>query len=184
MYPESAYANNTWEQASDELTHAFFACATRRAARLLAPHVPTFLYQFSYKLDFPENKDIPELGNYHTSELDFVFAQVWPPLVHTFSPLDLDMVDVFGAYWGNFVATGDPNKGDLVAPHPWPAFVTGAEEWNVQLELPLSSTARNDEDVCDNAWDPFFAGLRAAGAARSEVAARYPRLAGRAAGRR
>jgi para-nitrobenzyl esterase len=183
MYPESAYVNNTWEQASDELTHAFFACATRRAARLLAPHVPTFLYQFSYKLDFPENKDIPELGNYHTSELDFVFAQVWPPLVHTFSPLDLDMVAVFGAYWGNFVATGDPNKGDLAAPRPWRNFVAGADEWNIQLELPLSETARLDEAVCDNAWDPFFAGLRAAGSVRSDVAARYPRLAARAAGR-
>jgi para-nitrobenzyl esterase len=181
MYPAAAYANNSWEQASDELTHAFFACATRRAARLLAQNAPTFLYQFSYKLGFPENAVLPELGNYHTSELDFVFAQAWPPLVHNFSPLDLDMVAAFGAFWGNFVQSGDPNKGDLAPPHPWPAFVTGGAEWNIQLELPLSVTARLDEDVCDNAWDPFFAGLR--DAARSDVAARFPRLAARAAGR-
>ena len=70
MYPPSAYVNDTWNMASDALTHAFFACSTRRAARAIAAGSgkPVFMYQFSHKLTFPENELIPELGNYHVSE--------------------------------------------------------------------------------------------------------------------
>ena len=110
--------------------------------------------------------------------MDFVFAQAWPPVLHTFTAQDLDMVAVFGAYWSNFVESGDPNKGAAPAPLAWPAFVPGGNEYSMQLALPLSVTARLDGEVCDEAWDPFYAGLRASGA-RAAAGERFPVLAAR-----
>ena len=84
-YSLAAYNNDTWAMSSDVLRDAFFACATRRAARALsapgrAPSV--HLYEFSYHLQWPEVVDLPVLGNYHTSELDFVFGNDWPEFIH------------------------------------------------------------------------------------------------------
>ena len=153
---------------SDLLTHAFFACASRRAARALAapgraPRV--FLYEFSLDLSqWPEVAALPELGNYHTSELDFVFGNSWPAFLHgrNFTKQEEFMVEAIQGYWANFVVSGDPNVGASPPPLQWPAFAPGAasgDEASVQLELPLSVRERNYDEVCSGVWDPFAAAL-------------------------
>lgn len=61
------------------LTDYFFACATRRAARAFASHgVGVYLYQFEYKMHWI---DSIIFGDTHTTEIDFVWDNPWPPLV-------------------------------------------------------------------------------------------------------
>lgn len=52
-------------RASDMVTHMFFTCGTRRSARAMAQYVPTYLYQFSHKLDFLGGLTYDILGDYH-----------------------------------------------------------------------------------------------------------------------
>lgn len=165
IYPESAYFNDSWSQGSDMLTHAFFSCANRRASRALAQQgVPVWLYQFSHALHWPEVELLPELGDYHTSELDFVFGHSLPVLIHDFDAKDLDILAAFDGWWRNFATTGDPNNGTYASPEPWPRFVAdgGEGERNMQIELPFSITTSLLDEEC-NAWDQFQAELEAAG---------------------
>ena len=64
------------------------------------------MYQFNYM-----NKwlDFKLMGDYHTSEIYFVFDNPWPPIVHHFSRDDKDMVGVMQGFWGNFAKSGNPN---------------------------------------------------------------------------
>lgn len=182
-YPLSAYANNTWTLVSDMVTHAFFTCGTRRSSRALrAAGVPVFLYHFSYDVShWPEVALLPELGNYHTSELDFVFGNNWPLGVHGNATVnDVFMTKAFENYWVNFVTSGDPSVGSGVD-LPWPMF-NSPDEVNMELAFPLSITSHLEEEVCDNAWDPFYAAIDAAAAPlRTRGKEWYPHLQARAA---
>lgn len=72
-YPPYANGNN-WERAADLLTHCFFSCGTRRTARAIASQgVPVYLYQFTHKLSFLMGLEYDLLGDYHTSEMYFVW---------------------------------------------------------------------------------------------------------------
>jgi hypothetical protein len=63
-YPLRAFArNDSWVQATTMITHAVFTCATRRAAYALVDQgVRTWLYQFSYAIDWDIGKLVPQLG--------------------------------------------------------------------------------------------------------------------------
>ena len=85
------------------ITHDFFACASRRAARAVHKHgeaksnpvqgvimtqmegAQVWLYQFNYSAHWVDNK---LMGDYHASELPFVWGNQWPPVVHHFDEKD------------------------------------------------------------------------------------------------
>jgi hypothetical protein len=52
-------------------------------------------YHFEYAMDFIE---YPLVGDYHASELVFVFDNQWPAIVHDFSAKDKQMAAWFGTY--------------------------------------------------------------------------------------
>jgi hypothetical protein len=52
-------------------------------------------YHFEYAMDFIE---YPLLGDYHASELVFVFDNQWPIILHDFSAKDKQMATWFGTY--------------------------------------------------------------------------------------
>jgi para-nitrobenzyl esterase len=112
----------------------FFACASRRllnAARLTG-QPNTRLYHFTYKGDFIE--DI-FLGDYHSAELEFVFDNEWPPIIHIFTERDKIMADAFGSYWSRFVYNLDPNVGNTTSKFvPWPVYDT--TKTNVVMDVP------------------------------------------------
>ena len=163
---------------SDLLTHAFFACATRRAARTLAgASLKTFLYEFSYALHWLEDDLLADLGDYHTSELDFVFGNSWPEFLHgkNFSTEDRFISETFQGFWANFVVSGDPNVGPNEPAIPWPPFTQGfSGEVNLQMELPLHISEGYHALPCDQVWDPFADALEnlevVSGAARMRSA--------------
>jgi para-nitrobenzyl esterase len=125
----------------------FFVCASRRVARALDQQgVPAFVYHFTYKGDWVED---PFLGVYHSSELEFVWGNQWPPLVHHFSKRDRAMSDTFQAFWGALARFGDPN-GNATQP-VWPRFAAPAEQ-NIVLDVPVAVEASYGGALCDF-WD-------------------------------
>jgi para-nitrobenzyl esterase len=153
-YNVSSYVDQNYAHlGSDMLTDFFFACSARRTARAVAAGgVPVFLYQFSYALSWLE---AVVLGDYHSSELNFVFANAWPPILHTFSSADLNMSAAFTAFWTNHAGSGDPNKGGNSVPLAWPRYEE-ATDVSIRLALPLSTVkGMGDERHCQF-WDSVF----------------------------
>ena len=108
-------------------------------------------------MDFVE---YPLLGNYHASELAFVFANQWPPVLHDFSARDKVVAAQFNGYWLNMAATGDPNTGGHSAGllEYWPQYDTKADV-NLLIEDPLSFEAGLDAAQC-KVWDLVYETLQ------------------------
>ena len=164
-YPIAAYptVNNLTEVLMRDW---FFACPSRRlaaaasasasaaasvqsaAAAAIGPAtVAVWLYEFSYIGDWVEDRS---LGVYHSSELEFVFDNAWPPLVHSFSAGDQRMSDTFGAYWANLVVHSDVNVGERTA-MTWERW-TAADKKSARLDVPVQAERALHAQVCDF-WD-------------------------------
>jgi carboxylesterase type B len=86
-----------------------FTCEARRVANALVKYnANTYLYAFTFVA--PNWIDQWILGDYHSSELEYVYSNPWPPLVHIFDSEDIMMADAMGTYWTQFAASGNsPN---------------------------------------------------------------------------
>jgi carboxylesterase type B len=160
-YPESAYEGNQWARTSAMITHFFFRCGVRRSARAIvqsAQAPPLWLYHFNYKLDWIEG---PLLGDYHTSELSFVWDNQWPPLLHDFTAADQEMSDAFTVFWTNLARSGSPNS--QAVPLQWPQYQYPGgpdADSNLNLQLPLNVQQGLDSHICDF-WDGIKVQLEA-----------------------
>lgn len=95
-------------------TDVVFACNARASVRLLAPHVPTYAYEFN-------DPNAPPLflppvsfpyGAYHAAEIQYVLGvrpSLPPALVPAFTPEQERLSDHMVNYWGNFAKYGNPN---------------------------------------------------------------------------
>ena len=103
LYPLGDYKNSQNVRAASILRDCFFSCAMRRGARAMDKHgSKAWLYHF----EFPMNNPLyPLLGNFHASELGFVFGS-W---INPFSSKSHDMSASFQRYWGNLANSGDVN---------------------------------------------------------------------------
>ena len=112
LYPRADYAGSQEKRTAAILRDCFFSCAMRRAARAMDGHTPShgraWLYHFEYRMHWAESA---VLGDYHSSELDFVWGNHFPdiPLVHELNTKDRAMIRAFEFYWGNMAAFGNPN---------------------------------------------------------------------------
>ena len=156
-YPVSAYSSvNNLTQAL--VRDWFFACPSRRLAAAAtsesAGGSSVWLYEFGYLGDWVEDR---ELGVYHSSELEFVFNNAWPPLVHSFSPRDQQMAAAFGSYWANLVVNRDVNVGEAneAAWEKW----TAADKRSLRLDVPIRAEQSLHAEVCD-LWDAVAAKRR------------------------
>ena len=61
--------------------------------------------------------DSATYGAFHSSEIPYVFGTLDRSPGRTFTELDREVAGRLGAYWANFVKTGDPNGAGLP---PWP----------------------------------------------------------------
>ncbi|GMI15813.1 hypothetical protein TrLO_g2725 [Triparma laevis f. longispina] len=136
--------DNVDAQLSRILRDYMFTCSTRRAVREASEAGgDVFMYQFNYM-----NKwlDFKVMGDYHTSELYFVFDNPWPPIVHHFSKDDKKVVSDVQSFWGNFAKNGDPNGEN--APIEWSPWTAEGEEY-LELNLPSVGKAKLAVDPCD-----------------------------------
>jgi para-nitrobenzyl esterase len=149
-YPTGGF-NLTYE-GSDMLTHYFFRAAARRAARAASLHgVSVHLYHFNHSLSWVE---AALLGDYHSSEIDFVFGNEWPPIIHDFNADDTTISNAMQCFWSNLAAAGNPNTGPCQVPIEWPAY-SSATDLNINFNLPLSTGSGLDGGVLDF-WDGVF----------------------------
>jgi len=98
LYKADNYKDDDWRAAA-VLRDFFFTCGTRRAAREIAgAGQPVFLYQFAFDYGGPEYK---LLGDFHASELQFVWGNAFPPLTGIWDKRHQQMSDIIEQYWAN-----------------------------------------------------------------------------------
>jgi len=140
-------------RAAALLRDYFFACPSRRLVRAAGAASPSRLYHFVYVGDFIED---PILGDYHSAELQFVFDNAWPPIVHIFTPRDMAVADAFGQYWTNFAYFGDPNGNGTSKLVKWPAYDNTKQ--NVLMDVAPKVADDSFVNVCQF-WDSLGPGF-------------------------
>jgi para-nitrobenzyl esterase len=142
LYPLGDYQNSQDSRAAAILRDCFFSCSMRRGARAMNSNgVKSWLYHFEFPL---ENPLYTLFGNFHASELGFVF-DTW---VNPLSKESKEMSNIFQKYWGNFANNGDVNGGGNTI---WPHHnKTG--DYNIVLDVPSSAQQHLYSDKCQY-WD-------------------------------
>lgn len=152
MYPLSSF--DSPEDAMNVVVRDYiFACPTRRALRAIAAQGENvWMYRWDYRGDWIED---PLLGDYHTAELEFVWANSWPPLIHLFSENDVKMAETIDTYWANFINTHDPNGNSSSSSRSseeyWPSW-NEQQKQNIVLAVPTELEQEYRADKCDF-WD-------------------------------
>ena len=136
------FQNSQDSRAAAILRDCFFSCSMRRGARAMNSNgVKSWLYHFEFPL---ENPLYTLFGNFHASELGFVF-DTW---VNPLSKESKEMSNIFQKYWGNFANNGDVNGGGNTI---WPHHnKTG--DYNIVLDVPSSAQQHLYSDKCQY-WD-------------------------------
>lgn len=146
-YPTAAYGGNLWHRAAGMLTDYFFACGHRRSARAVsATHEDMYLYHFEAKLPWIE---YGLLGDYHTTEIPFVFNNQWPPVLHGFNSDCKSLSAAMSKFWTNMAARGGPN--DETTAYAWPRYNATGDEALI-LAWPPAREAGLKKGICDF-WD-------------------------------
>jgi len=139
-YPLANYASPGLA-LSASFGDAALACPSIETARLTAPHVPTYLYQFEYAgADFPIPLagDLP-LGAFHSAEVQFAFDT--PATEDPFTDEEQTLADTMVGYWTRFAATGDPNGGDAPL---WPVLDSQDRHLVLGTEIGAATGARTE----------------------------------------
>lgn len=156
LYPAGDFDDSDDERAAMVLRDCFFACPMRRAARAIdANGESAFLYHFTYPIHWVEGG---LLGDYHASELAFVWGNPWPAIVHAFNSKDRTMSDSFQRFWGNMAHHGTPN-GNLsdataaaAAGRVWWPRHNSSDDMSIVMDVPVSQQQHLLEDKCAF-WD-------------------------------
>jgi para-nitrobenzyl esterase len=129
------------------ITDWFFVCSTRRTVRHFSN---AWVYHDSF---VAENwVDNWLLGTYHSAELEFVFRNPWPPVVHWFTQRDALFSDFISNYWLSFASSsnGEPNNWHLTP--QWPSFNMTTQQ-NMRFDWPAYTESFYRADICTNLWD-------------------------------
>ncbi|HTS34717.1 MAG TPA: carboxylesterase/lipase family protein [Candidatus Solibacter sp.] len=98
------------------------------------------IYRYRFDLPFPPAPNAPNMGAYHSAEIEYVFGQLDSKPGVTWRADDRQLSELMQKYWANFARSGNPNGPGL--PN-WPAY-SSAEGWPV-MHLDAQSAARKDD---------------------------------------
>jgi para-nitrobenzyl esterase len=98
------------------------------------------IYRFRFDLGPPSAPNGPQLGAYHSSEIEYVFGQLDSKKDVTWTPETRALSAEMQTYWANFARSGDPNAPGLPK---WPVY-SAADGWTVMF-LDATSAAHKDE---------------------------------------
>ena len=157
LYTEAA-ANSPIEAMAKVVGDVQFVCEARRVARAIErTGTPTYLYSYEYEID-----DLAVDHVIHGVESNILFGNNYIPQAFANHPLtaaDLDLHRKMAAYWTQFAATGNPNRGDDAAVS-WPPFNRpvgrgrGTDNYII-LDSVIGKGERVREAECD-LFEPFF----------------------------
>ena len=97
------------------------------------------IYRFRFDLGPPSNPKGPQLGAYHSSEIEYVFGQLDAKTDVVWTPETRALSAEMQKYWTNFARSGDPNGPGLPK---WPVY-SAADGWPVMF-LDATSAAHKD----------------------------------------
>jgi para-nitrobenzyl esterase len=123
---------------------AILACPAVESARLLARHVPVYLYEYDHE---PNPFVLPmsgiDLGAFHSADLPYVFAG---PVASsgriTFTPAEEQLANVVTGAWTRFAARGHPGGAGL----RWPRLTRAGRY--LSLDTPSALRRHMKRDVC------------------------------------
>jgi para-nitrobenzyl esterase len=129
---------------ADAFGSAVLACPTIKAAHLMAPHTPTYLYQFEYPdaaFPVPLTQSFA-LGAFHSAEIQFIFGI--PAGAAPFSADETSLSGTMMRYWTRFARTGDPNgPSDPI----WPPFQ--GSNMHLVLDRTVTTSSGAKQADCD-----------------------------------
>jgi para-nitrobenzyl esterase len=132
-------------------TDDLFSCTARNADLLLAPQVPTYVYEFHDETApsvLPSPVSFP-LGDAHEAELFYLFGDT-PQLFLT--PDQITLSDTMLGYWTQFAKTLNPNSPGAPV---WPQYSAGGSFESLIAPTPeTESDASFDSDHnCSSFWN-------------------------------
>jgi carboxylesterase type B len=147
-YPLTNYVDE-YSRLSNVLRDFMFRCNIRQMVRSIrqvtGPTVPTWIYRFNKTHDNPV-QDLA--GDYHGSELPYVFNNGWTD----WQAADFTLSKQMGCYWSSMAIHGDPNLSGCDNVIEWPENTGPAGDYNIALDFVLRTQAGLSETQCDF-WD-------------------------------
>jgi para-nitrobenzyl esterase len=139
LYPSDT-AEQTLRSAQDFAGDHFIAFSTWEWMESQSRTGKQPIYRFRFDLGPPADPKGPQLGAYHSSEIEYVFGQLDSKAGVAWRPEDRQLSEEMQKYWSNFARSGDPNGPGLPK---WPVY-SAADGWPVMF-LDAQSVAHKDE---------------------------------------
>ncbi len=98
------------------------------------------VYRYRFDLGPPSDPKGPQLGAFHSSDIEYVFGQLDSRPHVEWKPENRQLSEQMQKYWANFARSGDPNGAGLPK---WPIY-SSADGWQV-MYLNEPPAARKDD---------------------------------------
>jgi len=139
LYPTDT-PEQTLRSAEDFAGDRFIAFSTWAWMEAQAKTGKQPIYRFRFDLGPPADPKGPQLGAFHSAEIEYVFGQLDSKAGVAWTPETRALSAEMQKYWANFARSGDPNGPGLPR---WPVY-SAKDGWPVMF-LDATSAARKDE---------------------------------------
>ena len=139
LYPTDTDAH-VLRSAQDFAGDRFIAFSTWAWLESQAKTSKQPVYRYRFDLGPPSDPKTPNMGAFHSAEIEYVFGQLDSKAGVAWRSDDRQLSELMQKYWTNFARSGDPNGPGLPK---WPVYSAG-DGWPVMF-LDAQSAAHKDE---------------------------------------